>query len=50
VNGDGETPDTTPVATLGGLPLSPHDHVCVFFRGGEERGQARIDRSTPKNH
>ena len=37
MNGDGDTPDTTPVATLGGLPLSPHDHVCVFFRGGEER-------------
>jgi hypothetical protein len=29
--------DTTPVATLGGFPLSPHDHVCVFFRGSEER-------------
>jgi len=31
--------DTPPVATLGGLPLSPHDHVCVYFRGAEERDQ-----------
>jgi len=37
VTGDGDTSETAPVATLGGHPLSPHDHVCVFFRGGEER-------------
>ena len=23
--------------TLGGLPLAAHDHVCVFFRGKQER-------------
>jgi len=37
VNPDGDTSESAPVATLGGLPLSPHDHVCVFFRGSEER-------------
>jgi hypothetical protein len=28
---------TTPVATLGGIPLEPRDHLCVFHRGREER-------------
>jgi hypothetical protein len=37
VNVDGDAPHATPVATLGGHPLSTHDHVCVFFHGGEER-------------
>lgn len=37
MNGDGDTPGTAPVATLGGLPLMPHDHVCVFFHGAAER-------------
>lgn len=37
MTGDGDTSATAPVATLGGHPLSAHDHVCVFFRGGEER-------------
>ena len=37
MNGEVDTSETAPVATFGGLPLSAHDHVCVFFRGGEER-------------
>ena len=26
-----------PVVMLGGFPLFPHDHLCVFFRGRDER-------------
>ena len=37
MNRDVDSSETAPVATFGGLPLSPHNHVCVFFRGGEER-------------
>jgi hypothetical protein len=27
----------SPVVMLGGFPLFPHDHLCVFFRGKDER-------------
>ncbi|HEY0449612.1 MEDS domain-containing protein [Actinophytocola sp.] len=29
----------TPIATLGGTPLYPRDHLCVFFRGKNQRDQ-----------
>ncbi len=28
-----------PVATLGGLPLEPYDHLCAFYRGRVERDE-----------
>jgi len=31
--------DTSRVATIGGLPVRTHDHVCVLYRGGDQRDE-----------
>ena len=31
--------ETSRVATIGGLPVRTHDHVCVLYRGGDQRDE-----------
>jgi MEDS: MEthanogen/methylotroph, DcmR Sensory domain len=31
--------DTSRVATIGGLPVRTHDHVCVLYRGADQRDE-----------
>jgi hypothetical protein len=33
---------STPVATLGGVPLALRDHLCVFHRGRDERNRQLV--------
>ncbi|NMH96781.1 MEDS domain-containing protein [Pseudonocardia acidicola] len=32
-----------PVATIAGLPLNPHDHLCVLYRGESQRDELMVD-------
>jgi hypothetical protein len=36
-------PARPPVATLAGLPLDAHDHLCVLYRGKPQRNELMVD-------